>query len=96
MDYTRLAEEQGLCWPCPTPDHPGTPYLHAASFTRGRGLFTVNDVPDDLGCATDETYPFTLITGARGRWTASIPRRFSTCTRTMRRPCGSRTTGKCA
>lgn len=64
MDYTRLAEEQGLCWPCPTPDHPGTPYLHAASFTRGRGLFTVNDVPDDLGCATDETYPFTLITGA--------------------------------
>ena len=63
MDYTRLAEEQGLCWPCPTPDHPGTPYLHAASFTRGRGLFTVNDVPDDLGCATDETYPFTLITG---------------------------------
>ena len=63
MDYTRLAEEQGLCWPCPTPDHPGTPYLHAASFTRGRGLFTVNDVPDDLGCATDETYPFTLLTG---------------------------------
>ena len=63
QDYTRLAEEQGLCWPCPTPDHPGTPYLHAASFTRGRGLFTVNDVPDDLGCATDETYPFTLLTG---------------------------------
>lgn len=63
MDYTRLAEEQGLCWPCPTPDHPGTPYLHAATFTRGRGLFTVNDVPDDLGCATDETYPFTLLTG---------------------------------
>ena len=50
MDYTRLAEEQGLCWPCPTPDHPGTPYLHAASFTRGRGLFTVNEeVSLDLG-----------------------------------------------
>lgn len=63
MDYTRLAEEQGLCWPCPAPDHPGTPYLHAAAFTRGRGLFTVNDVPDDLGCATDGTYPFTLLTG---------------------------------
>ena len=25
MDYTRLAEEQGLCWPCPTPGHPGAP-----------------------------------------------------------------------
>lgn len=22
-----------------------------------------HDVPDDLGCATDETYPFTLLTG---------------------------------
>lgn len=63
MDYTRLAEEQGLCWPCPTADHPGTPYLHAATFTRGLGLFTVNDVPHDPGAGTDEAYPFTLLTG---------------------------------
>jgi formate dehydrogenase alpha subunit len=27
----------GLVWPCPTPDHPGTPTLHVAAFTRGRG-----------------------------------------------------------
>ena len=26
--YDRL-EEQGLQWPCPDRDHPGTPYLHA-------------------------------------------------------------------
>ncbi len=40
---------------------------HALSARRvlhaGARVFTVNDVPDDLGCATDETYPFTLLTG---------------------------------
>ena len=65
MTYERLAEEQGLCWPCPSTDHPGTPVLHAETFTRGTGLFTVNDMPatDDMGEQPDEDYPFTLITG---------------------------------
>ena len=40
---------------------------HALSARRvlhaGARAFTVNDVPGDLGCATDETYPFTLLTG---------------------------------
>jgi predicted molibdopterin-dependent oxidoreductase YjgC len=27
MTFARL-NEKGLCWPCPTPDHPGTQYLH--------------------------------------------------------------------
>jgi len=38
MSYARL-ESGGLQWPCPTPDHPGTRYLHEGKFTRGRGLF---------------------------------------------------------
>jgi predicted molibdopterin-dependent oxidoreductase YjgC len=29
MSYRRLDEAGGLQWPCPTEDHPGTPYLHA-------------------------------------------------------------------
>jgi predicted molibdopterin-dependent oxidoreductase YjgC len=29
MSYRRLDETGGLQWPCPTEDHPGTPYLHA-------------------------------------------------------------------
>jgi predicted molibdopterin-dependent oxidoreductase YjgC len=33
MSFKRLAEK-GLCWPCPTPDHPGTAYLHKDRFGR--------------------------------------------------------------
>jgi formate dehydrogenase alpha subunit len=38
MSYARL-ETGGLQWPCPTPDHPGTRWLHEGRFTRGKGLF---------------------------------------------------------
>ena len=34
--YERL-EGLGLQWPCPTADHPGTPFLHKGQFTRGKG-----------------------------------------------------------
>jgi predicted molibdopterin-dependent oxidoreductase YjgC len=36
ISYQRL-ENGGLQWPCPTPDHPGTPILHTQQFTRGKG-----------------------------------------------------------
>jgi len=39
MTYARL-EEAGLQWPCPSEDHPGTPVLHGAQFSRGLGLFS--------------------------------------------------------
>ena len=38
ISYERL-EEGGLQWPCPTSEHPGTPILHTAIFTRGKGKF---------------------------------------------------------
>jgi len=38
ISYQRLVE-QGLQWPCPAEDHPGTKYLHEDSFNRGQGLF---------------------------------------------------------
>lgn len=65
MTYARLRTEQGLCWPCPTTDHPGTPCLHTETFTRGLGLFTRNDFPkeDEQGEIADAEYPFMLITG---------------------------------
>jgi formate dehydrogenase major subunit/formate dehydrogenase alpha subunit len=38
--YERLTEEgRGLQWPCPAPDHPGTPTLHRERFARGQGRF---------------------------------------------------------
>ena len=35
ISYDRLEKEGGIQWPCPTADHPGTPYLYADSFPRG-------------------------------------------------------------
>lgn len=61
ITYERI-EEEGLHWPCPTLDHPGTPILHTEQFTRGRGLFHAIDhkPPAEL---PDEEYPFLLTTG---------------------------------
>ena len=40
ISYRRI-ESTGLQWPCPTEDHPGTPFLHRDRFTRGLGKFQV-------------------------------------------------------
>ena len=37
ITYKRIAKT-GLQWPCPTLDHPGTPYLFKGGFPRGRLL----------------------------------------------------------
>lgn len=59
--FDRLARE-ALQWPCPSLEHPGTPYLHKDKFTRGKGLFTAVDYipPAEL---PDQEYPFLLSTG---------------------------------
>lgn len=61
ISHTRL-EQGGLQWPCPTPDHPGTPILHSNQFTRGKGLFCPVEYrpPHEL---PDDDYPFILSTG---------------------------------
>jgi len=38
ISHERL-EKGSLQWPCPTPEHPGTPILHTQMFTRGKGHF---------------------------------------------------------
>ncbi len=61
MSYARL-DEGGLQWPCPTPDHPGTPYLFKGGFPRGKGRFTA--VPYRPSHEeTDREYPYLLTTG---------------------------------
>jgi len=66
ISYDRL-ERGGLCWPCPSPDHPGTPYLHKEKFARpgGKGRFSAVPYrpPAEL---PDDEYPFTLTTGRTG------------------------------
>jgi len=61
MSYRRL-EGRGLQWPCPAEDHPGTKFLHAEKFSRGRGLFHAIQANDPVE-QPDEEYPFILSTG---------------------------------
>jgi len=62
ISFDRL-EEEGLQWPCPNRDHPGTPYLHKdGNFSRGKGKF--HPIKFKPPAETpDEEYPFILTTG---------------------------------
>ncbi len=59
--YSRI-ENTGLVWPCPAPDHPGTPVLHTKAFTKGKGSFFAIEyrAPAEL---SDAEYPSLLTTG---------------------------------
>lgn len=60
--HDRLEKDWGLQWPCTDRNHPGTPYLHKYSFTRGKGRFVPAEhhPPDE---SPDSEYPFLLMTG---------------------------------
>ena len=61
ISYERL-EKGGIQWPCPTPEHQGTKFLHKDKFSRGLGLFTAIEyiAPNEM---PDKQYPFLLSTG---------------------------------
>lgn len=61
MSYDRL-EVEGIQWPCPEKNHPGTPLLHSGGFARGKGRFIPVDYtpPPEV---PDDDYPFILMTG---------------------------------
>lgn len=40
ISHERIDAEGGLQWPCPTPDHPGTPTLHMGGPMRGKAILT--------------------------------------------------------
>ncbi len=61
ISHERIAA-RGIQWPCPTPDHPGTLYLHKDKFSRGRGKFHVTS-PAPPFEPVDEEYPLALSTG---------------------------------
>jgi len=61
ISFDRLAPA-GLQWPCPEPGHPGTPFLHERTFTRGRGLFVVPSYTPPYE-KPDEEFPYYLSTG---------------------------------
>ena len=62
MSYERL-EGIGLQWPCPSADHPGTPYLHSERFAtpNGKGKFFPLEYKPSAELP-DSNYPLLLTT----------------------------------
>ncbi len=62
LDYDRI-DDNGMQWPCPTSNHPGTKYLYKDGFTKlGKAIFTPIEHlgPQEL---PDSEYPLILTTG---------------------------------
>lgn len=64
ISYDRIAAEDGVFWPCPAPDHPGTPRMFLDGFATPDGrarFFPVEHRPvaEDI----DAEYPVYLTTG---------------------------------
>lgn len=78
MDLSRINTPEGLQWPCPTEDHPGTAILHQDSFSTpdGKGVFYKIKPNNSIEIQNLE-YPFILTTGR-------VVFQFQTGTMTMR------------
>ena len=77
ITYGRI-ESFGIQWPCPTLNHPGTPFLFKGGFPRGKAGFTaVHYSPSKE--LPDKEYPFILTTGRQlfqyhtGTMTRKVP-----------------------
>ncbi len=64
ITYQRIEAEQGVFWPCPSTDHPGTPRMFTESFPtpdgRARFIPVVHKAPAET---PDPSYPYVLTTG---------------------------------
>lgn len=61
ITYERI-EAEGIQWPCPSKDHPGTAILHKDGFVRGKGKFSVIKYRPSAE-VPDKEFPFILTTG---------------------------------
>jgi predicted molibdopterin-dependent oxidoreductase YjgC len=61
IDYERI-DKQGLQWPCPDKEHPGTKYLHKGEFAKGIGSFhpAADSKPIE---EADEEFSYIMMTG---------------------------------
>ena len=64
ISYERIEQEDGVFWPCPADDHPGTPRLFADGFPTpdGRASF-IRVEHRDPAEMPDRDYPYVLTTG---------------------------------
>jgi assimilatory nitrate reductase catalytic subunit len=64
ITYARIREEKGVFWPCPAPDHPGTPRLFADRFGFPNGRARFYSVPHRPAAELpDADYPLFFTTG---------------------------------
>src|SRR4051812_14129507 len=64
ISYRRIDDEQGVFWPCPAPDHPGTPRLFTERFATPDGWARFLRVEHVEAAETpDAEYPYVLTTG---------------------------------
>ncbi|WP_255570523.1 molybdopterin oxidoreductase family protein [Cohnella sp. CFH 77786] len=67
MTYERLQQEKGLFWPCPSPEHEGTPRMFGQSFHHPDGRAKLHGIrPGKPAETTDSSYPYLLTTGRVG------------------------------
>ncbi len=68
MSYTRLEEHGGLQWPCPSEDHPGSPFLHGRLWAEPvdgpLAPFSITEWKPPIDELNAE-YPIRLTTGRR-------------------------------
>lgn len=65
MSYERLEQNQGLFWPCPDKDHPGTPRMFEdGSFYHPDKRAKLHGITPGMPAeTTDQHYPYILTTG---------------------------------
>jgi assimilatory nitrate reductase catalytic subunit len=64
ITYAKIRRQQGVFWPCPSADHPGTPRLFAERFAHADGKARLHVVRDRPSAETpDEEYPLYFTTG---------------------------------
>ncbi|WP_205863274.1 molybdopterin oxidoreductase family protein [Planosporangium thailandense] len=64
ISYERIDAEQGVFWPCPSEDHPGTPRLFTDGFPTSTGKAMFHRVEHrDPAELPDREFPYVLTTG---------------------------------
>jgi predicted molibdopterin-dependent oxidoreductase YjgC len=64
ISWERISAGAGVNWPCPSPDHPGTPRLHEEGPINGKAHFKLIEYRDPAEVISDE-YPTWHTTGRR-------------------------------
>ncbi|MDD2483769.1 MAG: formate dehydrogenase subunit alpha [Eubacteriales bacterium] len=63
ISYARLDKLGSLQWPCPTVNHPGTPYLYETGFKKGGKALLMPTHHKNHIADSNPQYPFLFVTG---------------------------------